>query len=77
MTVSVPSQAEIMKRLLTVFTLEQLEQFTELAILVRDRAILRQCNQTLDVEINDKGFVRYFHASDNVPAVKPILYKPE
>lgn len=72
-----PPEVEATRKLLTVFTPEQLEQLADLCMIVHDRAILRQCSQTLDVEINDKGYVRFFHASDNVPAVKPVTYKPE
>lgn len=66
---------KIIAGLLTVFTPEQLEQFEELAVLVRDRAIIRQCNQELEIMINDKGFVRYYNPSDHVAAVKPLTYK--
>ena len=70
-------EEKTLAKLLTVFTPEQLEQLAELAVLVKDRAIIRQCNQTLSLDMNDKGFVRYFHPSDHVPAIKPVTYKPE
>ena len=64
-------------QMLMTLTPEQHQQMAELLLLVKDRAILRQCSQTLSVEINDKGFVRFFHASDNVAAIKPVTYKAE
>jgi hypothetical protein len=76
-----PAQVErveaAQKKMLMVYTPEQFEQLAELSMLIHDRAILRQCNQTLTVDMNDKGWIRYFHASDNVPAIKPVTYKPE
>jgi len=65
------------RKLLEVFTPEQFAQLADLYVIVHERAVLRNCNQTLEVEINNKGFVRHFHASDNVPAIKPVTYKPE
>ena len=64
-------------KLLTVFTPEQLIQLAEAAVITRDNALIRRCTQQFSVEMNDKGYVRYFHFHQSVEAVKPITYKPE
>lgn len=70
-------EAKIVMALLDVFTMEQLEQLSQLCVLVKDRAVIRKCTQTLTFEVNDKGYVRYFHLSDDVPAVKPKMYNSD
>ena len=64
-------------RLLTVYTPEQLDQMADLSILVKDRAIIRQCSQELEILMNDKGYIRFFNPSDHVAAIKPRTYKSE
>jgi hypothetical protein len=75
------SEIEVVKlatlQMMMTLTPEQYRQVAELLLLVKDRAILRQCSQTLSVEINDKGYVRFFHASDNVAAIKPVAIKDQ
>lgn len=63
-----------MVKMLSVFTVEQLEQLAELASMMRDLAVLRRCEQSLTVLFNDKGLPRYFNGTNNVPAVKPSTY---
>jgi hypothetical protein len=70
-------KVDMLNKLLGVFTEEQLGQLAEQAVIVRDRAMTRKCTQTLTVEINDKGYVRYFFPSDTVPAIKPKNYQAE
>lgn len=59
-------------RLLTVFSPEQLEQVATAAESTRDNALIRQCSQSFEVEINDKGYVRFVHYRQSVPAVRPL-----
>ncbi len=59
-------------KLLTVFSPEQLMQLAEAAVVTRDNAVIRQCSQEFRVEVNDKGYVRYFHYLQSVLAVKPV-----
>lgn len=80
MNTNAPLTAEevrAMRVLTSVFTPGQIEQLTEAAQITRDNAILRGCSQSFEVEINDKGYVRYFHYRQSVTAVKPTTYKPE
>lgn len=64
-------KVDMLEKLLTVFTEEQLAQLAEAAVLTKDNAIIRQCTQEFSVEINDTGYVRYFHYRQSVKAIKP------
>jgi hypothetical protein len=64
-------------KLLTVFTVDQMIQLAEAAVVTRDNAVIRKCSQSFQVEMNDKGYVRYFHYHQSVEAVKPSTYKAE
>jgi hypothetical protein len=64
-------------KLLTVFSVEQLIQLAEAAVVTRDNAVIRKCSQSFQVEMNDKGYVRFFHYHQSVEAVKPSTYKAE
>lgn len=63
--------AACIEKMSACFTLEQLEQFAELASMMQDLAVLRKCEQSLTVLFNDRGLPRYFNGTNNVPAVKP------
>ena len=62
-------------RLLTVFTVEQLEQLAELMQVTHDQAVIRKTRQTLTVVFNEKGHPREFNGSNNVIPAK--TYVPE
>jgi hypothetical protein len=65
------------ERMLRVLTLEQLEQWAEVLEQTYDMAVIRECEQTVTVLLNDKGFPRGFNASNNVRVVKPKVYHAE
>lgn len=67
----------VVKSLLDVFTMEQLEQLVELAVQTHDLAVLRGCRQTLTVVFNEKGYPRELSGSNAVNVVKPRMYNSE
>lgn len=69
-------KAKAMARLLTVFSVEQLEQVAELFQVTHDQAVIRGVRQTLTVVFNEKGYPREFNGSNNVVPVKS-MYKAE
>lgn len=63
-------------RLLTVFTVEQLDQFAELLQVTHDQAVIRSVRQTVTIVFNEKGLPREFNGSNNlIPAT--TMYKAE
>lgn len=55
---------------------ENAEMLVSLLLRMIERAIDRRTMQSLEIIINEKGFVRHFNGSDNVSGVKPA-YIPE
>ena len=70
-------QNKVMEGLLNVFTLEQLQIMADLCSRVKDRAIERRCDQSLQVDFNDKGYPRRFSGSDSVRVACPKSYSAE
>ncbi len=70
-------KVDLLKKLLGVFTEEQLTICVDVLERVRERAIERRCNQTIEIVINDKGFPRICKGSDDVIMPKPEGYVPE
>lgn len=74
---AVNQEALALERLLRVFTLEQLVQFSEVVEQTYDLAVIRGCEQTVTLLLNDKGFPRGLNASNNVRIAKPRMYNAE
>jgi hypothetical protein len=66
-----------LERVRKVLTLEQLEQWSELLLQTYDAAVIRGCEQSLTIILNDKGYPRWMNGSNNVRVVKPKVYHAE
>jgi hypothetical protein len=58
------SDIEILEKLKSVFTVEQLKAIAETCVATRNRAENRRCNQTVEIIFNDKGFPRFVKSTD-------------
>jgi hypothetical protein len=56
---------------------ENAENIISMIQRVKGRAIERGSQQTVEVVISEKGFVRHINGSDNVNGVTPKIYNAE
>ena len=64
-------KVDILEKLLSVFTVEQLAVFADMLVRVQERARERRSDHSVTVCFDASGFPRHFNGSDNVIAVKP------
>jgi len=72
-----PNAVKAMNDLLSVYSLEQLQQLADMSKQLKERAEIRRCEQSLEISFNGKGRPRHFKGSDNVSAIEPSGYRPE
>lgn len=56
---------------------ENAENLLDMCQRVKERAISRKTNQSVEVIFNEHGHVRHINGSDNVNGVKPRNYQSE
>jgi hypothetical protein len=56
---------------------ENLEILAGMCSRIKERAIDRQSDQTIELVFNTKGYLRHINGSDNVNGVAPKKYQPE
>lgn len=64
-------------KLTDIIGAENAENLVNMIDRVKERALSRQSQQSVEVVFNDKGFVRHINGSDNVNGVKPVRYVAE
>jgi hypothetical protein len=64
-------KVDLLERLLMVFSVEQLEVWTDALLRTQERAVERRCDQSVTITMNDKGYPRHCKASDDVAFTKP------
>lgn len=73
-----PMEEQILSKLRSVFTLEQLQLVADSMLAARVDAMDRRCNQSVEVLFNDKGYPRFISIRDTVPFPVPGKgYSPE
>jgi hypothetical protein len=56
---------------------ENAENLLDMCQRVKERAIERKSQQSVEVIFNEHGYVRHINGSDNVNGVKPKTYQSE
>ena len=68
---------KIVDKLADVIGAENTENLVNMCQRVRERAIERKSQQSVEVIFNEHGHVRHINGSDNVNGVKPKNYAAE
>jgi hypothetical protein len=79
MPTNLSPQSKALEKLLSVFSVEQLEIIADRLSRAQGLAIDRRCIQTVEVVFSEKGFPRYLNGSDSVqfPAPATKIYHAE
>jgi len=72
-----PNAVKAMNDLLSVYSLEQLQQLADMSRRLKERAIERECEQNLSIEFSGNGHPKRFNGSDNVKVRPPKIYSSE
>ncbi len=68
-------KVDVLERLLSVFTLEQLVMIADVYARIQARAIERGCRQGVEIVFNERGVPRFCNGTD--AAELPKRYTPE
>ena len=69
--------SKIVEKLTDAMGTENLENLANIAERLKGRAIERKCGQSVEIQWNEKGYVRHINGSDNIRGVTPSSYSPE